>query len=119
MISYTDSTDTEPWMADAWSNPDRLQERVMKSLRAALPHEQIPNPLFFKAHPWSEGCSYWLPVPAGRRLETIEELSAKALNPAQNLYVCGESFSTKQCWMEGALEHAERLCRLLHIPKDN
>lgn len=119
MISYTDSSDTEPWMADAWNNPERLQERVMKSLRAALPHEQIPDPLFFKAHPWSEGCSYWLPVPAGRRAETIEELSMKALNPAQNLYVCGESFSTKQCWMEGALEHAERLCQLLHIPKDN
>lgn len=119
MISYTDSTDTEPWMADAWGKPERLQKRVMKSLRAAFPDKRIPDPLFFKAHPWSDGCSYWLPVPAGRRAETVEELSTKALNPAQNLYVCGESFSTKQCWMEGALEHAEQLCRLLRIPKDN
>lgn len=118
MISYTDSTDTEPWMPDAWNHPERLQERVMKALRTALPHERIPDPIFFKAHPWSEGCSYWLPVPAGKRIETIKELSEKALNPASNVYVCGESFSTKQCWMEGALEHAEQLCRLLHIPKE-
>jgi hypothetical protein len=29
----------------------------------------------------------------------------------QNVYVCGESYSERQAWIEGALEHSEKLLR--------
>jgi hypothetical protein len=28
-----------------------------------------------------------------------------------DVYCCGESFSTRQAWMEGALEHADLLLK--------
>ena len=114
MCSYTDAGDTSPWMADAETAPKRLSRRIHGALRRAFPNSRIPNPTYFKAHPWSAGCTYWSPVPTGTAIKSPEELSKAALQFAPNVYVCGESFSAdKQTWMEGALEHAEIL--LKHI----
>ena len=109
MTSYTDGQDTKPWIDLLNSKGDSvLQKEIVKELRSLFPETSIPNPLFFKAHPWSEGCSYWTPG-----LYDPQELSEKILKPLPfrfpTLYVCGESYSLKQCWMEGALEHAELL----------
>ncbi len=102
MISYTDADDTATWMKDAWSNPKNLEQRMMKALRRAFPNKNIPDPVFFKAHPWSEGCSYWIP--------SSLDLSDISLKIKPGVYACGESFSAdKQCWIEGALESAEQL----------
>jgi hypothetical protein len=114
MCSYTDAGDTSIWMDDAEHHPKRLSRRIHAALRRAFPSHRIPNPTYFKAHPWSAGCSYWSPVPSGTPIQSPAELSKSALQFAPNVYVCGESFSaTKQTWMEGALEHAELL--LKHI----
>ncbi len=108
MISYTDADDTSIWMKDAWSNPKGLEERMMKALRRALPNKNIPDPVFFKAHPWSEGCSYWLP--------SSLDLSSISLEIKAGVYACGESFSAdKQCWVEGALHSAEQLLSTLKV----
>ncbi len=113
MISYTDADDTATWMHDAWSNPKGLEKRMMKALRAAFPDKEIPDPVFFKAHPWSEGCSYWLPC-VGKLSDGPEDLSRVSLIIRPGVYACGESFSPdKQCWVEGALESAEQLLRIL------
>ncbi len=109
MISYTDADDTTTWMKDAWSNPKGLERRMMKALRKALPDKNIPDPVFFKAHPWSEGCSYWT-------INGPENLSSISLEIRPGLYACGESFSAdKQCWVEGALESAEQLLSTLKV----
>lgn len=101
MLSYTDASDTQTWMKDAITDPEKLQVRMMKEIRRAFPLERIPDPIFFKTHPWREGCSYWLPgatIPLG------------PLNVFENVWACGESFSPdRQCWIEGALESAEEL----------
>lgn len=109
MTSYTDAQDSKRWTSLLDSKgPRALEQAIVKDLRKLFPEQNIPNPLFFKAHPWSEGCTYWLPG-----LYDPQELSEKLLNPLPrrfpDLYVCGESYSLKQCWMEGALEHAELL----------
>jgi predicted NAD/FAD-dependent oxidoreductase len=108
MISYTDADDTATWMRDAWDNPKGLERRMMKALREAFPNKEIPDPVFFKAHPWQEGCSYWTPC-AGP-----EDLTKISLEISPGVYACGESFSAdKQCWIEGALESAEKLLHTL------
>jgi hypothetical protein len=108
MISYTDSDDTKPWMKILDSKgSDALEKAIMVETRKLFPHMKIPEPVFFKAHPWYEGCSYWKPG-----LYNPKELSEKSMNPIQrfeHVFVCGESYSMKQCWMEGALEHAEQM----------
>jgi hypothetical protein len=109
MTSYTDAQDTKPWTDLLTAKGDRaLEQAIVHDLRILFPERKIPNPLFFKAHPWSEGCSYWLP---GNYNPAVA--SEKILQPLPmrfpRLFVCGESYSLKQCWMEGALEHAELL----------
>ena len=43
----------------------------------------------------------------------VEEESNKSLNPRPksmpNLFMCGESFAVKQCWVESALIQADKL----------
>jgi len=101
MISYTDNVFAKHYMK---MDGKALEKEVMKDLRELFPEKKIPDPTFFKAHPWTDGVSYWLPgnyKPA--------DVSVDALNPSAGIYVCGESFSLRQGWMEGALEHAALL----------
>ncbi len=107
MLSYTDADDTQVWMKDAASDPEKLERRMMASIRRAFPLARIPDPIYFKAHPWTDGCTYWLPG---------HEIPHGPLNVFENVWTCGESFSPdRQCWIEGALESAEELVsHLLH-----
>jgi len=105
MVSYTDNTFATHYMNILDAGGEKaLQKAVMKDLRELFPETDIPEPIFFKPHPWTDGVSYWLPgdyVP--------ERVSTEALHPFPGIYICGESFSLRQGWMEGALEHATRL----------
>jgi len=33
------------------------------------------------------------------------------INPIDNIYICGEAFSKKQAWIEGALETSESVIK--------
>ncbi len=114
MLSYTDADDTQTWMKDALSDSDHLQERMMKAIRRAFPMRSIPDPVYFKTHPWTDGCTYWLPVAKTTATPTHELPPAGPHEIYKGVYACGESFSLdKQCWMEGALESAEELVKHL------
>ena len=109
MLSYTDGKDARFLMnLLETKGEDALEDYLMKELRNMFPQYTIPDILFFKTHPWSEGCTYWLPGSY-----SPEEMSKEALQPfpdtMPSVYCCGESFSTRQAWMEGALEHADML----------
>ena len=117
MTSYTDAEDTKPWTRILESKGEiALQNAIMKKTRELFPELTIPNPIFFKAHHWKHGCSYWLPG-----LYDVKEQSTKLMNPLPaaypNVYVCGESYSLKQAWIEGAIEHAEEMLEkyILHV----
>ena len=101
MISYTDGTDAEYWIKQ---QKDKVQTQVMKEIRSLFPDREIPDPIVFKVHAWTDGCTYWLPGDYN-----VEEESTKSLHPLPNLFMCSESFAVKQCWMESALEQADRL----------
>ena len=89
-----------------------LEKVVMKDLRALFPEISIDDPEVFKAHSWPEGVSYWLPGSYNP-----EAICKEALHPFPSkypgLYVCGESFSLRQGWMEGALENAALLLSMV------
>jgi len=108
MTSYTDDTDTRHWMKLYDEGGNVLKKAITKELRKQFPQTKIPEPVYFKAHPWHQGCTYWLPG----FYDPVEE-SKKVMCPQplkwQNLYACGESFSLRQAWMEGALEHADAM----------
>jgi glycine/D-amino acid oxidase-like deaminating enzyme len=103
MVSYTDGADTNSWMWGAGYDASnavkaRLTAELLRELRALF--GEIPEPLFMKAHPWYDGATAWLPgsYDAAKMSEAICN--------GPKIYVCGESYSLRQAWMEGALEHA-------------
>jgi len=107
MISYTDGDDALFWMK---KNPKHVPGEVMKRIRALFPDLIIPDPLFFKMHDWKTGCTYWKPG-----TYSVEEESEASLHPMPKempgLFVCGESFALLQCWMECAVQQANRVMK--------
>ena len=105
MISYTDGNDTRHW--NKYSEKE-LKGEIMREIRKLFPTQTIPDPIFIKKHDWSAGCTYWLPGNYD-----VEEESRKSLHPLPKemprLFMCGESFAVNQCWVESALDQADKL----------
>jgi len=105
MISYTESQDARKLME---MSDGVLRHFLTNQLRDLVPDVDIPDPIYFKRHPWTSGCTYWLPG----SYNPAEE-SKKAHYPFPDrfpgVYCCGESLSLRQAWMEGALESADFL----------
>ena len=111
MISYMESEDTAFWRG---LKGPALIAKLQKELRRLFPTEQIPEFKWARAYEWSGGCTYW--IPHADVYDPATE-SKRALRPfpstLPNLHLCGESFSLRQAWIEGALEHAAALLDLL------
>ena len=111
MISYIESEDTAFWRG---LKGPALIAKLQKELRRLYPTEQIPEFKWARAYEWSGGCTYW--IPHADVYDPATE-SKRALRPfpstLPNLHLCGESFSLRQAWIEGALEHAAALLDLL------
>lgn len=111
MTSYTDAEDTVVWNQYRKKGDVPLTKALMKELRELLPLKTIPNPLFTSSHYWEDGCTYWMPG----SYDPVKE-SRDIMRPFPkrfpDVYVCGESYSLKQAWMEGALEHADQMLKI-------
>jgi len=110
-ISYTDSQDAEFWKEKLDTiGEKKVGEEIVEQLRRLL-KPTIPGPTFVKSHYWKNGVTYWLP---GRY--DPKEVSREAYQPfptMRGVHVCGESFSLRQAWVEGAIEHAAGLVKIL------
>ena len=110
-MSYTDSQD-----ADAWKlrldqvGEKKVGEEILEQLRR-LVKPSIPPPSFVRAHYWEHGVTYWLPG----SYDPFKESKAayRPLPDMPRVYLCGESYSVRQGWMEGAVEHAAGVLRFL------
>jgi monoamine oxidase len=108
MISYVESQDTEFWRG---LKGPALITKLQKELGRLFPTEQIPEFKWARAYEWEGGCTYWIP---GQYDPVTESRRAmKPLPKMPHLHLCGESFSLRQAWIEGALEHAAELLDLL------
>jgi hypothetical protein len=110
MISYTDGKDAKFWFkqGEGKSGEENVKDLVMTEIRRLFPDRTVPDPIFFKQHPWFDGCTYWLPGEYN-----VEEESNKSLRPLPstipNLFMTGESFAVKQCWIESAITQSDKL----------
>lgn len=108
MISYTDADDTFEYMRIQKRGGDKALERaILGDVRHLFPELEIPKPLFFRSHPWETGATYWLPGDYDPAIASKE--ACLGIQSLPNVHVCGESWSLRQAWVEGALEHA-KLC---------
>ena len=111
MVSYTDADDAARMMRILDTKGEKaLGKFILNDLRKLFPERKIPDYLFFKSHPWIYGCTYWTP---GKYDVSSESKKAHHPDPERfpSVYLCGESFSLRQAWMEGAIEHAEALLK--------
>ena len=111
MISYTDGDDVKSYARLLDKSEEALESAVMSDIRRLFPDLDIPDPTFFKAHHWETGCSYW--QPGDYNVEAESRKVCRPLKSIPRLFICGESFSLRQAWVEGALEHADECLRIL------
>lgn len=112
MISYTDADDTYHYATVQRRGGDKALEKViMADIRKLFPELSIPDPIFFRSHLWETGCTYWLPG-----TYDPSEVSEECCHPSERfpgVWLCGESWSMRQAWVEGALEHASMCLKKL------
>jgi hypothetical protein len=109
MISYTDAEDTNQYMEIQKRVGDEgLEKVILEDVRALFPDRKIPAPRFFRSHPWETGATYWIPGKYNPELESRESVHPLP-SKLPNVWLCGESWSLRQAWVEGALESAEAM----------
>jgi monoamine oxidase len=108
MTSYTDAEDTEFWLSYHKKGKVALADELLAQLRSSFPSKTIPNPLYTSSYYWDDGCTYWTPGSYDPVKESTDIMRPFA-GRLPDVYVCGESYSMKQAWMEGALEHADAM----------
>jgi monoamine oxidase len=106
MISYTDGADCEVWSK---LEQKELEKKIATEVKKVF--GPVPSPTYLKMHNWGKGCTYW--KPGSYDPVKMCELALQPFSEFPHLHLCGESYSMKQTWMEGALESAEAL--LKHI----
>lgn len=103
MISYTDGPNAQYWH----SVPDnKLVSLLHKEVKRCYPDiGEIPQPQVIKKYYWSIGACYY------RKKTNPTKLQKEMINPLNGVYICGDSFSSHQAWMEGALETSENVIK--------
>lgn len=102
MISYTDGKDVSVFKNKKGKllSESKIKSKIHTELNTLF-KINIPQPTYFKVHYWEVGAHHWKP---GYDSDVI---SKEILHPMKNIYICGEAFSKKQAWVEGALETSE------------
>ena len=113
MISYTDSLSAD-MLANMYQNSKKsLEEAIHKEIKTIFKINP-PDMINMYVHDWNHeytGVHMWKPG------EDILNLYEKILQPDLNkeIYICGEAYSKKQCWIEGALQTSYDVIKRLHL----
>ena len=107
MLSYTDGKDAKFWYNKIKTLTQK--ELLNKYIKEVFPDKKISeNPLYIKNYYWDQGVSYWKVGCDSEKMIPIIN------NPLElPLYICGDSFSNRQEWMEGALESSNNIFKLI------
>jgi hypothetical protein len=98
MVSYTDGKFAKYWYNKMSTFSQK--ELVNKTLQKLFPDEKISDmPLFFKNYYWPQGASYWK-----KNIDSDLMVNIFKKPTSLNFYICGDSYSQRQAWIEGGLE---------------
>ena len=114
MVSYTDGEYAKMWSKLHANGDEYLIKSIHKEIKSLFGIEP-PKPEFISVHYWNEGLHLWNPG------ITMDYSYQKMLKPFQdkNIFVCGEAFSRKQGWIEGALETCYDILKILPVLEEN
>ena len=110
MISYTDALYANMLLSIYNDGKDKLVKAIHKEIKVLFDIEP-PEPEEVLFHYWENGCHFW------KTGSDMNKNYDKLLKPMDDkeLFICGESFSKKQAWIEGSLESCYDLIKLLNI----
>lgn len=79
---------------------------LIKELQKIYKDKNIPEPIFREQYYWKNGTHFWLPhkLSVNKRYNIVLQP-----NKEEKLFICGESYSKHQAWMEGALKTSEKV----------
>lgn len=107
MISYTDDKYSELWDGYNKINQKTLIKALHKEIFDLFEIEP-PKPKMVSVDYWENGLHLW------NIGYDINKVYKKMLKPGNdNVFICGESYSKKQGWIEGALESCYDVIKLL------
>lgn len=115
MISYTDQKLADFWNKIADQGPEKLEEELTKQLKKLFPKKKIPKTSYLKAHTWFNGVHLW--KKGFEALPISQEIQQPFKN--ESLFICGEAYSERQGWVEGALESSEEVLKKINDIKTN
>ena len=102
MISYTDDIYADFWYA-SYKNGD-IGRQLYKYLKEIFPDRKIPmRPAITRIHYWGSGGHFFTP---GNNSEKVINDIVKPFK-SKELYIIGETYSSHQSWIEGALETSD------------
>jgi hypothetical protein len=115
MISYTEGSDTNPYINCVTDKS--MLTAILRDIRALFPDRTIPDPLFFKSHPWTTGTTYWLPTTDSTYDPETESYASLHPLPSElpNVWLTGESWCLRQAWVEGALEQSVECLKVMNM----
>ena len=112
MISYTDGKYAEMWNQYTIASIDNeiLIEALHKEIKELF-NITPPQPEFVSTHFWNDGLHLW------KTGYDLNEVSKKILKPYndKNIYICNDSYSKKQGWIEGCLSMCYELLKKINI----
>jgi protoporphyrinogen oxidase/cytochrome b involved in lipid metabolism len=114
MISYTDSKFAEYWSKQLMKDTDtnnNFENTLNKQLKEIFPDINIPKAKWYKHCYWKIGAGYWK---SGYDRKDIMNKITKPIDN-ENLYICGENYSSHQAWVEGSLETSNLVLSKLGI----
>jgi len=104
MIAYVEDEDVLPFLNKGKLKTDKEIRTLLREELKRVFSEEIPEPEWVRPYLWEIGTHAWLPGLSSNVLKHLPQI--------ENLHVCGEAFSNRQAWVEGALESAERVLSL-------
>ena len=109
MISYTDSKFADYWVKQV--SEGTFETTLNTQLKQLFPDIDIPKAKWFKHCPWISGAGYWK---KGYDRKVIMPKMIEPLGRKNNLYICGENYSSHQAWVEGSLETSDMVLEAIN-----
>jgi protoporphyrinogen oxidase len=107
MISYSDNNYAEFWYKLYNTNKEKLLDKLKELFTKAIKQNIEIDDIEFVY--WKEGIHYYYPQKNIKLKNIISNLS----HPYDNIYVIGEMLSYKQGWVEGSIESANRIYKVI------
>jgi monoamine oxidase len=103
MIAYTEKV--EAFLRNGRVLPKKeIEKKIKEELKKMFPFLSIPDPEWMEAYLWDSGYHAWKKGVNSYQVQ-------KEINQIPGLFFCGETYSDRQGWIEGALETAVKVVR--------